>query len=80
VFKKTLARPRKPELVRRRLTTLVWQGLEFDADLLGVLKDGYKLMLKADYGPEVAFVTRRQAEEYLARAKTFLIAAKTVCD
>lgn len=69
VFKATLVRPGKPEAVRRRLTTLVWQGLEFDPKLLPMLKEGYRTMLRLDYGPRIVGISRTRAEEYLTRAR-----------
>jgi hypothetical protein len=33
-----------------------------------------------DYGPEIIFVTREEAQEYLERAAAFLAAAKKVCE
>ena len=80
VFKKTLVRPRKPEAVRRRLTTLVWCGLELNPKLLHVLKDGYKTMLRLDYGPRVTRVAHEAAEEYVIQVRAFLAAARMICD
>src|SRR6201999_694304 len=69
VFKKTLVRPPKPDAVRRRLTTLVWSGLEFDPQLLQLLKAGRRRMLELDYGPRPVRPSREEAADYLAHAR-----------
>jgi uncharacterized protein (UPF0332 family) len=80
VFKKTLVRPKKPDAVRRRLTTLVWQGLEFDPKLLRTLKDGRRTMLRLDYGLRVAHIPHEKALDAVVRAREFLNSARAICD
>jgi uncharacterized protein (UPF0332 family) len=80
VFCKTRTLLKKPATVRKRLYWLIWNGLEFDRELVWILKTGHETMLKLDYGPQRVRVTRAKAENYIDSATAFLAAARKVCE
>jgi hypothetical protein len=53
--------------------------MPFDAGLAQFLREGFETKQGIDYGPEVVFVSREQAAEYLNRAADFISAAKMAC-
>jgi hypothetical protein len=44
------------------------------------LASGFETKQDVDYGPEIIFVTRKEAERDLARARAFLAAARKLCE
>ena len=80
VFDKLTIAPKTHAGTRTKFLELVNNGLAFDATLAHFLTEGFEKKQGIDYGPEVVFVTRDEAADYLARARTFLAAARAVCD
>jgi hypothetical protein len=53
--------------------------MPFDAELAQFLREGFETKQGIDYGPDLIFVSRGKAEEYLQRAADFVTAAKAAC-
>ena len=80
VFEKTNIAPKTHSGTRAKFFELIHSGMNFSADLAQFLREGFETKQGIDYGPEIVFVTRSQAEAYLAKAKDFLASAKVFCE
>ncbi len=80
VFDKTMTAPKTHSGTRAKFHDLIHTGMVFDAKLVKFLSDGFDTKQHVDYGPEIIFVSRAQAEDYLACATAFLAAAKILCE
>ena len=80
IFDKLAIAPKTHTGTRTKFLELVHDGLAFDAELAGFLASGFETKQGIDYGPDLIFVSRGDARDYLDRARAFLAAAKAVCD
>ncbi|MBV9993232.1 MAG: HEPN domain-containing protein [Alphaproteobacteria bacterium] len=80
IFDKLTIAPKTHAGARTKFLELVNDGLDFDAGLANFLAEGFEKKQGIDYGPELTFASREEAEAYLARARAFLAAARAVCD
>jgi uncharacterized protein (UPF0332 family) len=64
---------------RSKFFDLIYRGMPFDPELARFLREGFETKQGIDYGPELVFVSREQALEYLDRATAFVEAAKVAC-
>jgi uncharacterized protein (UPF0332 family) len=80
VFDKAGIAPRTHSGTRAEFHKLIREGIAFDPNLAKFLSEGFDTKQGIDYGPEVVFVTREQAQDYLARAVAFVAAAKAACE
>ncbi len=80
VFEKSGIAPKTHSGTRAKFFELIHHGMAFDPELAQFLREGFEVKQGIDYGPELTFVTRTQAEEYLIRAKAFLAAARAICE
>jgi uncharacterized protein (UPF0332 family) len=79
VFDKLGVAPKTHSGTRTKFFELVHGGLDFDRNVANLLLDGFETKQGIDYGPEITFVSRVQAEDYLRRAERFLAAARAAC-
>jgi uncharacterized protein (UPF0332 family) len=79
VFDKLTIAPKTHSGTRSKFSELVHNGLAFDARLVQFLAEGFEKKQGIDYGPELVFVTRDEATDYIARARAFLATARAVC-
>lgn len=79
IFDRTATAPKTHSGTRSRFFELIHEGMSFDTGLAQFLREGFETKQGIDYGPEVVFVSREQAKEYLNRAAAFVAAAKAVC-
>ena len=79
IFDKTTTAPKTHSGTRSKFFGLVHEGMPFDAELAQFLREGFETKQGIDYGPDVIFVSREQAEEYLNRASAFIRAARAAC-
>jgi uncharacterized protein (UPF0332 family) len=80
VFDKAGIAPKTDSGTRAEFHKLIREGISFDPNLAKFLSEGFDAKQGIDYGPEIAFITREQAQDYLDRAATFIAAAKAACD
>lgn len=80
IFDKLTIAPKTHSGTRAKFFELIHRGMAFDSELAQFLGEGFETKQGIDYGPELTFVTRAQAEEYLIRAEAFLAAAKAICE
>lgn len=80
IFDKLTIAPKTHAGTRTKFQELIRNGLPFEKALGDFLAEGFETKQGIDYGPEVVFVSRGQAQDYLARARTFLDAARAACD
>lgn len=79
IFDKLTIAPKSHSGTRAKFFDLVHQGLPFDAGLAQFLREGFETKQGIDYGPDVVFVSREQAKDYVNRGAEFVAAAKAVC-
>jgi|GraSoiStandDraft_24_1057298.scaffolds.fasta_scaffold569067_2 uncharacterized protein (UPF0332 family) len=80
IFDKLTVAPKTHSGTRSKFFELIHEGMQFDAGLAQFLREGFETKQGIDYGPEVVFVSRDQAEDYLKQAAAFIAAAKAVCE
>lgn len=80
IFHKTGLSTKTHQGARGKLFQLIYEGLPFPKDAADFLAKGFDMKQDVDYGPEIIFVTREEAQEYLKRAAAFLAAAKKICE
>ena len=79
IFDKLTIAPKTHIGTRTKFRELVQNGLDFDKALVDLLTQGFETKQGVDYGPELMFVSREKAQDYLARARAFLDAARAAC-
>ena len=64
---------------RSKLFHLIHEGLPFPKESADFLTSGFEVKQDVDYGPNIVFVSRDEAERDLGRARDFIAAARKVC-
>jgi len=79
IFEKTGQAPKTHSGARSELSRLIREGLTFDGHLAGLLATGFDTKADVDYGPRTA-ISQEVAERAVEDARTFLAAARKVCE